>query len=87
MREPTLSLDIGPRSLRLREGLPLILKTGSGSEMANAFDAAGPYGRTGWNEFVCMVGCIVAMMRGYLRPYSEGWYILTEKGRKRAETL
>ncbi len=75
---------IAPRKLQWGEAVSVILCHGEFGEppdaMVNVFEIAKSYGPGTKNEFVCMAGYVIAGFSGYIRQYSEGWYILTEKG-------
>ena len=68
------------RSLYVNEGVELILKNGDLYEMRNIIDLAKPYGDTTWNELVLIFCGIYCSFRGYIKSYSESWYLLSEKG-------
>lgn len=48
--------------------------------MVNAFEVSERYGKSNRNELVCMLGYMHGSLMRYIRPHSEGWYLLTERG-------
>ncbi len=76
------------KHLRWNEAVDVVLKHGKRSDendvfqLTNVFDVAGLYGGTMKDEFVCMLGYAVGSVRGLIRPFSEGWYLLSPKGER-----
>jgi hypothetical protein len=79
------------KHLRWNEAVDVVLKHGKRSDgndmlqLTNVFDVARLYGGTVKDEFVCMLGYAVGSVRGLIRPFSEGWYLLSPKGERERE--
>ncbi len=80
------------RKLRWRDCINVILKHGKRSEennlfkLTNVFEVASLYGGTTKDEFVCMLGYVIGSYRGLVRPFAEGWYLLSEKGERERDS-
>ncbi|KQP27488.1 hypothetical protein ASF25_20755 [Methylobacterium sp. Leaf100] len=68
------------RPIRWRDGLAVLLEHGDLEHMANAFEVSERYGKSNRNELVCMLGYMRGVVLRDIRPYSEGWYLLTRRG-------
>jgi len=74
------------KKLRWRDCVAVLLKHGKRSDhndprkLTNVFDTARLYGGTTKDEFVCMLGAVIGSSRGLLIGFSEGWYMLSQKG-------
>ena len=76
------------RKLRWRDCINMLLKHGKRSDqddlskLTNVFEIARSYGGTTKDECVCMLGYVIGSFRGLVRPFAEGWYLLSEKGER-----
>lgn len=76
------------KKLRWCDCINVILKHGKQNDqndlfkLTNVFQVARLYGGTTKDEFVCMLGYVIGSIRGLVRPFAEGWYLLTEKGQR-----
>jgi hypothetical protein len=82
-------LQLYKRYLGWTDGLSALIFHGQHAEVANiynltnTFSVAALYGDTRFAEVKLMLGYIIGVTLRYLTAYSEGHYLLTDKGAQR----